>query len=199
MYTRVLTIRGAKNFDKAVTYCRETALPILNQQKGYRGISISADRSGGVLGILSLWETAPDRDASESAISKARQELLDIVGGELTVENFEEVLAEVSKPPAPGAALMVTRISMDPVNVDENAAFFKSEIVPRIKANRGFLALRQMINRQSGQGLVGTLWADQDALKAAAADAQSRRQEAGGRGVSFLEDSYREVLLSETR
>ena len=199
MHTRVLTFTGAKNIDGGVDYLRQKVVPLLKEQKGYRGVSASADRSGGVFGILSLWETESDREASESALAKARQEGLDITGGELTVETFEQLLSEVADPPGPGSALMVTRISMDPAKIDENLAFFKSDILPRIKANAGFQAVRNMIDRKTGHGLVGTVWANQDAMKAAAAEAQSRRQEGIARGVSFGEVTYREILFADMR
>ena len=199
MHTRLLTFTDAKNIDGGVDFLRQKVVPILNEQKGYRGVSASADRSGGVLGILSLWETESDREASESALAKARQEGLDITGGQLTVETFEQLLSEVADPPGPGSALMVTRISMDPAKIDENLAFFKSDILPRIKANAGFQAVRNMIDRKAGHGLVGTVWANQDAMKAAAAEAQSRRQEAIARGVSFGDVSYREILFADMR
>jgi len=92
MHTRVLTFTGAKNIDGGVDYLRQKVVPLLKEQKGYRGVNASADRSGGVLGILSLWETESDREASESALAKARQEGLDITGGQLTVETFEQLL-----------------------------------------------------------------------------------------------------------
>jgi heme-degrading monooxygenase HmoA len=199
MHTRVLTFTGATNIDGGVDFLRQKVVPLLNDQKGYRGITASADRSGGVLGILSLWETQSDREASDSALAKARQESIDIVGGELTVETFEQLLAEVDDPPGPGSALMVTRISMDPAKIDENFAFFKSDVLPRFKANAGFQSVRNMLNRETGHGLVGTVWANQDAMKAAAAEAQARRQEAIARGVSFGDVSYREILFSDLR
>ena len=126
MHSRVLTFTGAKNIDAGVDFLRQKVVPILNEAKGYRGITASADRSAGLFGILTLWETESDRDASESALANARQEGHAIIGGELSVETFEELLAEVVDPPGPGSALMVTRISMDPAKVDENFAFFKS-------------------------------------------------------------------------
>ncbi len=199
MHTRLLTFTGAKNIDGGVDFLRQKVVPLLNDQKGYRGVTASADRSGGVLGILSLWETQSDREASDSALAKVREESIDIVGGALTVETFEQLHAEVDAPPGPGSALLVTRISMDPAKIDENVAFFKSEVLPRIKANAGFQAVRNMLNRETGHGLVGTAWANEDAMKAAAADAQSRRQEAVARGVSFGDMSYREVLFSDLR
>ena len=199
MYTRVLEFAGAKDIDGGVEYLRHKVVPILDAQKGHRGITASADRSGALLGILSLWETEADREASDSVLANARQEALEIVGGELTVENYEQLLAEVSTPPGPGSALMVQRISMDPAKIDENFAFFKSDVVPRIKANAGFQSIRNMMNRETGHGLVGTVWADQDAMKAAAAEAQSRRQEAIARGVSFDSVSSREILYGLLR
>ena len=128
------------------------------------------------------------------------QEGLDIIGGDLTVETFEQLVAEVGdQPPGPGSALMVTRISMDPAKVDENLAFFKSDVLPRIKASTGFQAARNMINRETGEGLVGSAWANQEAMKAASAEAMARREEGTARGVSFGETSYREILFTDVR
>ena len=56
-----------------------------------------------------------------------------------------------------------------------------------------------MMNRATGEGLVGTLWSDQEALKRAAADAQARRDEATARGVKFGEMSTREIVLVDAR
>src|SRR5437763_776868 len=196
MFTRVLTFRGAENIDAGVGVVREN-VPVLRELKGYRGVNASADRDGGVFGILSLWETEAYRVASLDALAGARQQGLDVLGGDLTVENFEELVVEMASPPTVGSALMVTRISMDPSKIDENVGFFKSNILPRITAAPGFLALRNMIDRKTGRGVVGSAWADQDAMKNAAAEAQARRDEGRGRGVNFQEDSYREILFAD--
>jgi heme-degrading monooxygenase HmoA len=196
MFSRVLTFRGAKNIDGGVGVVRDT-LPVLRGLKGYRGVTASADRDGGVFGILSLWETEADRDASLDALAGARQQGLDVLGGDLTVESFEELVVEMASPPPVGSALMVTRISMDPSKIDENVGFFKSSILPRITAAPGFLALRNMIDRKTGRGAVGTVWTDQAAMKSAAAEAQARRDEGRARGVKFEEDSYREILFAD--
>jgi heme-degrading monooxygenase HmoA len=197
MQTRVVTITGAKDIDGGITFIRETIVPLLRDQHGYRGLTASADRAGAVVGVLSLWETEGDREASDSAAGKARQEGLDLIGGELRVENFEQVVQDIVEPPVPGSALLVTRINMDPAKIDENLAFFKSEVVPRIKANAGFRALRNMINRQTGDGIVGTVWSDDEAMKAAAAEGLARRSEGIARGVNFGEVSFRQIVLAD--
>jgi heme-degrading monooxygenase HmoA len=199
MFTRVLTFSRAKDIDGGITYLRDRAVPRISAQKGYRGITASADRAGQVLGILSLWETEAARDESFAALASARDEALGIIGGELKVESFEQVVAEVLSPPVPGAALLVQRISMDPATVDENLAFFKNEIVPRIKALSGLLGLRNMVNRKTGDGIVGTAWRDEPSMRAAQEAALARRPEGEARGVRFGETSFREILYSDLR
>jgi heme-degrading monooxygenase HmoA len=199
MFTRLLTFTGTDNVDAGVTYLRDEVLPVLHAQRGYRGVTASASRSERVIGILSLWDTESDRDASDSALGKARQEAAKLVGGDLSVETFELVVAEIREPADVGSALMVTRLSMEPAKIDENLSFFNSEVLPRITAAPGFRALRNMINRQSGEGVVGSAWADQDAMMAASEQAIARRPEAISRGVNFGETSYREIVFADLR
>ena len=193
MFTRVVQFQGAKDIDAGVAYVRDSVTPVLRQQKGFRGVTVSADRAGAVIGVLSLWETEADRDASESALMKVRDEGAKIIGGEMTVETFEETVLEMFAPPSVGASLLIRRISMDPAKIDENLAFFKETVLPQLKASPGIVAVRQMINRATGDGVVGTVWIDVPSMDAAAEAAQQRQAQAAGR-VSFGEQSKREVL-----
>jgi len=195
----MLTFMGATDIDGGVTYLRQEVLPILTAQHGYRGVTASGNRSTNVFGILSLWDTEEDRASSDSALGKARTEAVKIVGGDLTVENLEQMVGEVVKPITVGCSLFVTRVSMDPSKVDENVAFFKSDVLPRIVASPGFCAVRHMINRQSGKGLVGTVWASEAARATGADDAKSRRGEATERGVTFDDITFREILFADLR
>jgi hypothetical protein len=112
----------------------------------------------GKMHILSTWESEVDRDASDSALGKARDEATEIIGGVMKVENLENLVSEVVNPPRPGSALMVSPFSMDPGTIEANLSFFKNEIVPRIKAAPGFCSLRNMVNRNTGERYVGTVW-----------------------------------------
>jgi hypothetical protein len=56
-----------------------------------------------------------------------------------------------------------------------------------------------MVNRQSGEGVVGSAWADQGAMVAAFEQAMARRPEAISRGVNFGETSYREIVFADLR
>jgi heme-degrading monooxygenase HmoA len=199
MFTRTVTFTGATDFDAGLRYLQNTVAPLLREQKGFRGVTASADRSGGVLGVLSLWETEADRDASESTLVKAREEGQRVIGGDITVEHFEELLVEIGKPPVAGCSLLVRRLSMDPAKIEENLGFFRREVLPQIKANPGFCAVRNMINRQTGEGMVGTVWADRASMDAAAEAGEARRQLAAERGVSLGEQSKREIIFVDLR
>ena len=197
MYVRLSTIKGATDIDAGIRFLGEKVVPELQQQRGFRGVTASADRPGGIVGVVSLWDTEQDMAASESVATKVRQEALGVIGGDVTVETFEQVVADIGDPPpAVGCCLRVIRTKMDPARIDDNIEFFRSEIVPRIKATPGFRGVRNLIDRASGHGVVGTLWEDEESMKAADAAAELRRQEAASRGVEFGEMGTRVLLFS---
>lgn len=196
MYARIVTTTGVTDIDGGISWFRDNVLPAIRDQKGYRGTGVNVGRAGRVLAVLTLWDTEAERDASWDSLAARRQESADVTGGQLATETYEELLRDTGEiPPAPGAALILQPISMDPAKVDENFAFFKNEVVPRIKAGRGFQHLRALMNRETGHGLVGTAWAGEDAMRAAAADAQARRPQAVAHGVQFGEASFREIVF----
>jgi heme-degrading monooxygenase HmoA len=199
MFTRTVTFTGATDIDAGLRYLQDTVVPLLRGQNGFRGVTATADRPGGVMGVLSVWETEADRDASESPLDKTRPEAQRIIGGDVAVEQFEELLVEVDRPPAVGNLLLLRRTSMDPAKIDENLDYFRREVVPQIKSSPGFCAVRNMINRQTGAGVVGTVWADEAAMDAAAAAAEARRQQAAQRGVTFGQQSRREIVFVDMR
>ena len=199
MYTRLLTFTGASGIDAGVDYLREKALPILESQHGFRGVSASADRAGSLMSILSLWETEADRSASDGALGKAREEALKLVGGTLDIENFEEVVQVITKPPVAGCVLNVVRVRMEPKSMEGNIAWFKESIVPMMTSQQGFCALRNMVDRQTGQALSGSVFEDKGSADASLAGIPERRSNAEERGVTFESINQREVLLSQIK
>ena len=199
MQVRTVTFTGATNIDEGVAFVRDQVLPILVSQKGYRGMITSADRANGVIGIITLWETVEDRDASDGALTQSRGDGSNIVGGTVSVDNYEQVVLEVVSPLAVGSALSVSPMSMSPEKVDENIDYFKSSSLPDMLATPGVLSIRNMVNRETGNAIVGVVWANYDALAAGAGAAASRRAAAAERGIEFDDVSIREVLLMDLR
>ena len=99
MHTRLLTFSGATNIDAGVSYLRDGVVPLLDAQRGYRGVSASADRAGEIFSVLSLWDSEADCAASNSSLGEARERTLKLVGGSLTIENLEQAVSSVIKIP----------------------------------------------------------------------------------------------------
>ena len=199
MFTRAVTFSGVNDVEAGLTYVRDEAVPQLAQQKGFRGLTASVDRTNGVFGVLSLWETEADREASESSMGKARTEAQKLAGGEFTVERFEELLVDMVRPPEVGDALLLRRISMAPPTIDENLAYFHDQILPEVKSYAGFCGMRYMINRQTGLGMVGMVWTDAAARDTAQAAVPGRVERAAARGVTLGEPTRREIVYIDMR
>ena len=195
MFHRATTLTGATDIDAAVQFLKEKALPVTRSQTGYRGAAASVDRQAGVLGILTMWDSAAHRDASESAVAKRRDEASQLFSGTMTIELFEEIGLVMAKPPAVGASLRVVSYRTDPAAVDDVAAYFTADVVPRIEAMAGFRGLRMMVNRDTGAGMVGTSWDDDPAMRQADGQLRSLREEVGRHGVTFGETSQRKIVL----
>jgi hypothetical protein len=67
-------------------------------------------------------------------------------------------------------------------------------VLPQIKAGPGLLAVRQMVNRQTGEALVGTAWADRASMRTAA-DAAAERQRSTDLPVTIVSRSEREIVF----
>jgi heme-degrading monooxygenase HmoA len=197
VYARVVMLTGVKDIDAAVTYLQGEPLSVVRSQRGYKGMSAGADRSSGLLGILSLWETAADRDASESALAKTRDDARKDLASGMTVESLDQVAVQVSNPPTPGCALALTRISIDPGQVGAIIEHFKKEILPEVIGYPGFRSMRNLINPETGEGMVSSIWDDEKSRDAALEAAQARRDEAAARGVTFGERILGEVVFTD--
>jgi len=198
MHCRVVTFTGATDIDAGAGFVREKVIPSLRDQKGYRGLSASADRSHGVLGVFTMWDTEAERDASWDALARLRREGLDTVGGAMSVENYELMLQVIGDiEPSPGSCLMMLPFSVAPARVDEHLASFRSQDLPELRAAPGFRAVRFLMNRETGSGITGTSWSDESAMATAAATAESRRAGAAASGVVFGEPSYRKIVAGD--
>ena len=199
MHVRISTITGASDIDGGIAFLRDQVVPQLQQQKGFRGLNASGDRAAGLVTVLTSWDSEADLDASESAADKARSDAVRVIGGEVSVDRYEQLVWERGDtPPGPGARLHIRQISMDPSRIDENVEFFRQAVLPEMKATPGFLGCRNLINRATGTGRVGTVWADEEALRGALANADQRRARAVDRGIEFGDDQVLEVLFAST-
>jgi heme-degrading monooxygenase HmoA len=198
VYARITTVGGARKIDEGVEFLRDEVVDQLKGQRGFRGLTANCAVDAGRVSILTLWATRDDLDASESAVEKVRRDTAAAFGGRTeSVERYEQTVSEVGRTaPTINSRLQVRRVKMDPARVDENVAFFRATVLPDIMASPGCQGLRQMIDRDTGEGAVGILWFDTAAMRAADAKMEKRRATAASRGVEFGGLSEHEVLFA---
>jgi heme-degrading monooxygenase HmoA len=198
MHIRMTLTDGATDIDSATAHLRDEVLPKLKGQNGFRGMTASADRQAGVLAVVTSWETEADLKASEAAASQVRDSAVDAIGGRLVeVRAYEEMVNEVGQnPPAPGCLLVVTPVRMEPANVAANVAFFRETVLPEIKALPGFRAVRNMVDRETGEAMVGVVLTDEAAVEMWMAGAEQRRRRASGQGIELGPPARREVVFA---
>ena len=73
MYARVINIRFPPTMKAEVTSIAQGLAPILKQQRGFKGLQVLTDPSGGEGIIVSFWETEADVEASEATSSYVAQ------------------------------------------------------------------------------------------------------------------------------
>ena len=198
MFVRVNNLTGATDIDAAVALVREKVVPALRDQKGYRGVTVSGNAESGEVGVLTMWDSLADLEASESAVAHLRDETVAAAGGSVTVTKMEQVITEVgSQPPAEGCSLRIVEVTMDPSKVDEQIAWFRENVLPQLKGSAGFRLVRLMADREAGRFLVGSVWSDDATMHAGDAAAEERRGAAKERGVEVSEPRFRKLLLSQ--
>jgi hypothetical protein len=191
-------IEGVTDIEGAAAILESQVAPGLKGSKGYAGITASADRQAGVVGVLATWETEADLDASDAGAAKLRGDAVKSIGGKVgSVGSYELMVLEVAGPASPGDAVLIIPSSMDPAKVEENTEFFKATVLPQIKAIPGLRIVRNMVNRQTGQGRVGIVLADDAGVAAYQSGFEERRRQAAERGVKLEEPTRREVIFTD--
>lgn len=197
MHVRITSATGVTEFDRALEMVRNRVVPRMEKQHGYVGIGVSGERSTGNFMVLSLWETEADMYASESTADKAREETLDALGASASVERFEQAYQLTgSVPPGPGSKVQVRRLRIDVARLGEHLEYFESTVTPAMSSMPGFQEIRHLVNRDTGEGVVGVVWADEAALQAATRAGEERRRHAGERGVQFGDATVQEILYA---
>ncbi|GAC1602352.1 MAG: hypothetical protein NVS3B21_30490 [Acidimicrobiales bacterium] len=197
MFVRMITVNGANDIDGGVKFLGDKAAPEMSGHKGFKGLTATADRKAGTIGIVSLWDTQADLEASESGSSKLREAGLAIIGGTVAIHIMEQVAtATAGSPPKVGDPMYVERESMDPAIVDQVVAHFTTSVIPQMKETDGFKLCRHMIDRATGEGVVGVVFDDEAKLRATLEHADEWKAEAASHGVTLSGPSVREVVFS---
>ena len=99
MYARLsLAPTTPDTWDQAQAVWREQLLPLIRQQKGFRGVLVMGERSANKGATLTLWETEADAQASMQSenFRKAMAALGPFITAQPEMQHYEVTIHEMA-------------------------------------------------------------------------------------------------------
>ncbi|WP_369184507.1 hypothetical protein [Streptomyces sp. Y1] len=198
MFVRTVYATGNPDrIEQTLDGLRTEALALLTGQPGYRGYGLFADRTLGKIAMGSWWESAEAERASDAALGERRRELLAPLAGTVTTDVWQAVATAPPGSAGPGAGFRLTRFDVDPARVDAMVEAFRDRALPGLEKMAGFVTAAMLVDRGSGRGSVGGIFADQETFVASrgpVADTRARAIAESGATLRSLEE-FDVVLL----
>ena len=96
-FIRLNTLQGKpEQIDAAFAAYQKEVLPLLKSLPGHRAAIMAANAETGKIWVTSVWETAQDREASESRVLDLRRKIAATAGAaDVKVEKYESVHVEL--------------------------------------------------------------------------------------------------------
>jgi heme-degrading monooxygenase HmoA len=175
MFVRATRLRAAPGgLDALIEEFTGDIAPKLRALPGNTGTVLTVDRKEGTATALSYWKDQAAMDGSETAATGLRTQASSSTGATVEgVQRGEVLLMEATAPPAAGRSVRSIQFSADPARIDAGLTHLRSTVLPALKTAEGFRALICAANRESGMGVVTTVWeteADRQASNTALAD-----------------------------
>ena len=187
MFARYTTVRGDPNkIHSAIDHADGQARAAVEGTEGSLGFGVVADAEGGRLIGASYWDSAESMRASEAVLADTRASAAAALDGEVSIERFEVTLAFRHSIPARGAAVRLSRFQVDPARVDEAISLIREESMPKVKGADGLCSFQQLLDRETGAGIIVSTWESPAAFEAFWPVAEQLRARASDRvGMRF--------------
>jgi hypothetical protein len=161
MYARVNMIFGAKDkVDAGIARIEGSDRPVVEATRGNQGLATMVDREAGVIVAVSFWDEP--LYSSDASLTQEREAAAAAAGGDLVVERFELVGRAQPSPAAAGAVVRMARVRLEPAAVANGLGMFTREVLPAVEAAAGLCSAEVLIDRESGDGIIVTVWIDAD-------------------------------------
>jgi hypothetical protein len=171
LHTRVNRIDAdAAALDGCVSYIEREIRPALEVRPGSLGISLMADPDRGVTIFGSIWATSHEMSGSEDTEAPLRGELARRAGGPVIVEDYQVPIFELVERqalPRRGYAVRLTRIQVQPSEVDDVIEVVGDIAVPSLIETPGFCDALLFADPASGRLISETVWRDAGARTSA--------------------------------
>ena len=199
MFARSTTIIGDPgSIDAGIAHVRDEVLPVVTAMDGCLGMSLVVDRETGRCIATTSWESEEAIAASRTSVLSMRSRAAEILGGTPEVEEWEVAVMHRDHTSHEGCTCRITWARAS--DLDATAAYWRSELLPRIEAMDGFCSASMLIDRAGGRTCGTVTFDSRAALEASRApSAEIRESGRRERGVDFLDVAEFDLVLAHLR
>jgi len=148
----------------SIKFIESEVRPQVDSQPGSLGTALYTDPEPGLAILESFWASEDAMAASEHAVMPNRRETIKRVAGTVSVERYEVPVFELETPVRRGAGLRLTRMDVEPSQVEDAVEGYGDTAVPWLADTEGFCSALLLVDPQTGHAISETVWRDKDAL-----------------------------------
>ena len=175
-----------RGVDRAIAFVRDDAMPELTRL-GCVGMSLVVDRTSQRLITTSAWETREALDATRAAMAPYRAEAAALMGGEVSIEDWEVAMMHRDHDAFALAACRITWARTS--DVEALLHWYRTMTLPSISEATGFCSVSMFVDRERGTVCGTTTFDSLATMVASRARAEANRL----RMAEFVDVDYTAV------
>jgi quinol monooxygenase YgiN len=149
---------------ESIKFVESEVRPQVESQPGNLGVAIYTDPEAGLAIIESFWASSDAMAASERTVMPNRREAVKRAAGTVAVERFEVPVFELEAPVRSGAGMRLTRMDVEPSQVEDAVEGYGDTAVPWLAETKGFCSTLLLVDPTTGHEISETVWKDKEAL-----------------------------------
>jgi heme-degrading monooxygenase HmoA len=187
----------------AIDNFEANVLKNLRAAPGNQGAILLVNRETGAGMGITYWESAKALAASEAIGTQSRTQTTKAVPGSqiVNVERAELMIMDRAAAPAKsGSFVRMVSVNGDPDKLDAAIVNIRNQVLPLLKAQKGYRATIASVDRQSGRLTASTVWdtkADLDASESKLAGPRAEAAKAAGAGPNDVQVEIFETAVVE--
>jgi hypothetical protein len=161
----------------AIKYLEAEVRPLNESLRGSLGVALYANPELGVAVVESFWASEEAVVQSGPTVGPSRSEMVRRAAGTVSVERYQVPVFEQQGTLMAGAGLRLTRMDIEPSQVEDAVETYGDTAVPMLADTEGFCAALLFADHNQGAMISETLWRTPQALSASRGAAAAVRAE----------------------
>jgi quinol monooxygenase YgiN len=151
---------------ESVSFIESEVRDRVQSRPGNLGLSLYTNPVLGTAVVESFWVSGDALRASEQTVSSGRRQAARLAAGTVAVERFQLPVFEREAPLEPGAGLRLTRMDIEPFQIEDAIEAYGDIVVPWLAETAGLCSALLLVDPGTGRSISESVWRDQQALAA---------------------------------